>query len=138
MNEQPPKKFNVLVSRISPQQVVAEAHGQKITLSTKGDDPSLGFTAPETVFVAFGACMLTNLQKGAAEMGLTIQDASVEFDAAKRSNPLGFEDIHFTLHVKSHEPQERLQILFDAITEGTATQALLEGIKPQGKLHIQS
>jgi uncharacterized OsmC-like protein len=140
MNKQQlPKKFNILVSRINPQQVVAEAHGQKITLSTKGDDPSLGFTAPEAVLVAFGSCVLMNLAKGAAEMGLEIQDSSVEFDAVKRSNPLGFEDIHFTLHIKSPEPKEKLQALYKkATTNGTAANALLEGLKPQGNLYIQS
>jgi len=137
--QQPKKKFNVIVRRINPRQVIAEAHGQKIILSTNSEDRTLGFTAPETVFVAFGACILTNLAKGAAEMGLNVDDASIEFNAFKRLNPSGFEDVKFILNVKSLEPEEKLQVLFKrATTDGTATNALLEGIKPQGKLNIQS
>lgn len=78
------KKFNVQVKRISPQQAVAETHGQKITLAIQGKDPNLGFTAPETVLAAFGACILSNVTKGAMEMGLKVEEASIEFSALKR------------------------------------------------------
>ena len=86
MNAQTPKKkqFKINVKRISPQQAVAETHGQKITLAIQGKDPNLGFTAPEAVLAAFGACILSNVTKGATEMGLKIEDASIEFSALKR------------------------------------------------------
>lgn len=132
------KKFNVQVKRISPQQAVAETHGQKITLAIQGKDPNLGFTAPETVLAAFGACILSNVTKGAMEMGLKVEEASIEFNAVKRMQPLGYEDLQYTLTIQSPEPQEKLQALYErATTVGTATQALLEGLKPQGKLAIQ-
>lgn len=132
------KRFNVQVKRVSPQQAVAEAHGQKMTLAIQGKDPNWGFTAPETVLAAFGACILSNVTKGAAEMGLRIEDASIEFTAVKRTQPLGYEDLQYTLSLQSPEPPEKLQALYDhATTDGTATQALLEGLKPQGKLVIQ-
>ena len=133
------KKFNVQVKRISPQQAVAETHGQKITLAIQGKDPNLGFTAPETVLAAFGACILSNVTKGAMEMGLKVEEASIEFNAVKRMQPLGYEDLQYTLSIQSPEPQEKLQALYErATTDGTATHALLEGLKPQGKLTIQS
>jgi len=132
------KKYNVQVKRISNKQAVAETHGQKLTLAIQGQDPSLGFTAPETVLAAFGACILSNVTKGAAAMNLQVEGASIEFNALKRSNPLGFEDLTYTLNIQSTEPPEKLQALFErATTNGTATNALLEGLMPQGKLNIQ-
>jgi uncharacterized OsmC-like protein len=139
MNTQTPemKKFKASVKRISQEQAVAETHGQKITLAIQGKDPNLGFTAPETVLAAFGACILSNVTKGAMEMGLQVNDASIEFEAMKRLEPLGYEDLQYTLTLHSPEPPEKLQALYDrATTDGTATRALLEGLKPQGKLSI--
>jgi uncharacterized OsmC-like protein len=139
MNTQTPemKKFKASVKRISQEQAVAETHGQKITLAIQGKDPNLGFTAPETVLAAFGACILSNVTKGAMEMGLQVSDASIEFEAIKRLEPLGYEDLQYTLTLHSPEPPEKLQALYDrATTDGTATRALLEGLKPQGKLSI--
>jgi uncharacterized OsmC-like protein len=139
MNTQTPemKKFKVSVKRISQEQAVAETHGQKITLAIQGKDPNLGFTAPEAVLAAFGACILSNVTKGAMEMGLQVSDASIEFEAIKRLEPLGYEDLQYTLTLHSPEPPEKLQALYDrATTDGTATRALLEGLKPQGKLSI--
>ena len=133
------KKFSVWLKRISPQQVVAETHGQKITLSTKWDDPTLWFTAPETVLTALGACIMTNIAKGAMEMGLKIEDSSIEITALKRNNPLGFDDLEYTVNIKSSEPEEKLKVLFDRATNnGTATNALLEGLKPKNQLNIES
>ncbi len=139
IQKQEVKKYNVLVKRIDRQQAVAETHGQQITLAIQGTDPNLGFTAPETVLAAFGACILSNVTKGAMEMNLQVEDASIEFNAVKRLEPLGYENLHFTLSLHSAEPSKKLQALYDrATTDGTATRALLEGLKPQGKLNVQS
>lgn len=138
-HKQEVKKFNVQVKRISPQQAVAETHGQKITLAIQGKDPNLGFTAPEAVLAAFGACILSNVTKSAAEMGLKVKEASIEFSAIKRLAPLGYEDLQYTLSIQSPEPPKKLQAPYErATTDATATRALLEGLKPQGKLTIQS
>ena len=132
------KKFNVQVKRISQQQAIAETHGDKITLAIQGKDPNLGFTAPEAVLAAFGACILSNITKSAAEMGLQIDDVSIEFSALKRLQPLGYADLQYTLILQSVESKEKLQALYErAVTDGTATNVLLEGLKPQGKLTIQ-
>lgn len=140
MNAQMPQKkqFNVNVKRISPQQAVVKSHGQEITLAIQGKDPNLGFTAPETVLAAFGACILSNVTKGAAEMGLQVDETSIEFSALKRLEPLGYEDLQYTLTIQSPELQEKLWALYERPTkDGTATNALLEGLKPQGKLEIK-
>ena len=132
------KRFNVKVKRISQQQAVAETHGQKLTLAIQGKDPSLGFTPPETVLAAFGACILSNVTKGAVEMGLKVNEVSIEFNALKRLEPAGYDDLQYTLNIVSDELKEKLQILYEhATTDGTATKALLEGLKPLSKLNIQ-
>ena len=136
-SKQEVKKFNVRVKRVSQQLASVEAHGQKMTLAIQGKDPNLGFTAPETVLAAFGACILSNVTKGAADMGLQIEEASIEFNALKRQEPLGFEGLQYTLIIQSAEPPKKLQALYDrATTDGTATNALLEGLKPHGQLTI--
>ncbi|MCL4396495.1 MAG: hypothetical protein M1482_17110 [Chloroflexi bacterium] len=71
-------------------------------------------------------------------MGLQIDDAGIEFSALKRMRPLGYEDLQYTLTIQSPESREELQALYErAVTDGTATNALLEGLKPQGKLTIR-
>jgi uncharacterized OsmC-like protein len=140
MNEQQPKKkLSVIISQINPQQVAAEAHGQKITLSIVGDDPSAGLTAPEIVLTALGTCIVSNIKKGAREMGLRIDDIAIAVNAEKRTNPLGINDVQYIVTLYSSEPKEKLQALYErATTNGTATNALLEGLKPQGELKIKS
>ena len=95
MDKQDKKIFNVEVKRISNTQAVVEAHEQQLTFSIKGDDPSLGLTAPETVLGAFGLCIISNIKKVAAEMGLQVSDVVVAFEASKRMAPLGIEDLHY-------------------------------------------
>ena len=140
MNEQQPKKRpGVIISQINPRQIAAEAHGQKIILSIVGDDPSAGLTAPETVLTALGTCIVSNIKKGAREMGLHIDDVAIAVTAEKRIDPLGLNDVQYVVTLRSSEPKEELQSLYErATTNGTATNALLEGIKPQSKLKIQS
>jgi|GEM_PF-1207074 len=139
MDKQDKKIFNVEVKKMSDKQAVVEGHGQKLTFSIKGDDPTLGITAPETVLGAFGLCIISNITKGADEMGLQVSDVVIAFEALKRTNPLGLEDLHYSVTMQSDESAEDLQKLFErATTNGTATNALLEGLKPNGELHIQA
>jgi uncharacterized OsmC-like protein len=139
MNEQPKKKLSVIINQINSQQVAAEAHGQKITLSTVGDNPSAGLTAPEVVLAALGTCIVSNIKKGAREMELQIDDVAITVTAEKRTNPLGLNNVQYVVTLYSSEPKEKLQILYEkATTNGTATNALLEGLKPGGELKIKS
>lgn len=135
--EQPEKIFNVKIKRINGGRAEVEAHGQKIVLATRGDDPTLGITAPETVMAALGTCIISNINKMAGEAGLKIEDVGIEFEAKKRQAPLGFEGLHYTVTIHSPETADKLQALYNkASTNGTATNALLEGLKPEGKLKI--
>ena len=86
-----------------------------------------------------GTCVISNINKMAGESGLKIEDVSIEFRAKKRLAPLGFNDLRYTITIQSPEPKEKLQALYrKATTNGTATNALLEGLKPTGELNIIS
>jgi len=137
--QQPKKKLSVVINQINSQQVEAEAHGQKITLSTVGDNPSAGLTAPEIVLAALGTCIVSNIKKGARGMELQIDNIAITVDAEKRTNPLGLNNVQYVVTLYSSEPKEKLQVLYEkATTNGTATNALLEGLKPEGELKIKS
>jgi len=137
--QQPKKKLSVAINQINSQQVEAEAHGQEITLSIVGDNPSAGLTAPEIVLAALGTCIVSNIKKGAREMGLQIDSIAITVDAEKRTNPLGLNNVQYVVTLYSSEPKEKLQVLYEkATTNGTATNALLEGLKPEGELKIKS
>ena len=132
------KNYRVTVKRLSQQKARAETHGQTLDLAIKGGDPALGFTAPETLLAAFGACILSNVNRTAAEMGLRIEEAQVEFDGVKHSNPLGIDPLRYRLTVRSPEPADPLQEMYRrATTDGTATNMLLNGVKPESQLEIQ-
>ncbi len=110
-----------------------------LELAIKGSDPSLGFTAPETLIAAFGACMLSNVTRGAAELGLRVDEASVLFDGAKRTEPLGIDPLRYQLVIRSPEPPAALEELYRrATTDGTATNALLGGMTPEGELIVEA
>lgn len=133
----PKKRLNVTVKRINEEIAHAESHGKRLEMAIKGGQPHLGFTAPEAVLAAFGSCILSNLNKGAAAMDIRIEEARVEFDVEKRFEPLGFESLEYHLIVKSTAPEEKLKALFErATTNGTATNALLEGLKPKKRLKV--
>jgi len=131
-------RFHVEVKRVSAQKARAEAHGQTLELAIKGGDPALGFTAPETLLAAFGACILSNITRDAAEMGLRVDHAEVVFDGVKHTDPLGIDPLGYRLVIHSPEPAEALQDLYRrATTDGTATNALLKGLQPVGELSIE-
>lgn len=135
-NETP--RFHVTVTRTSPKMARAEAHGQVLDLAIKGGDPTLGFTAPETLLAAFGACVLSNVTRNAAEMGLNVEAAEVVFDAAKHLDPLGIDPLSYRLTLRSDEPDARLRELYRlATSDGTATNALLNGVKPKVEFVVE-
>jgi uncharacterized OsmC-like protein len=131
-------RFHVAVKRISGQKARAEAHGQTLELAIKGGDPTLGFTAPETLLAAFGACILSNVTRIAAEMKLRVDHAEVVFDGVKHTDPLGIDPLGYRVVIHSPEPPEALRDLYrKATTDGTATNALLNGLVPAGELVIE-
>lgn len=131
MNEHPQnKKYEISLSRENGKIAVASAHGTTLKMSLVGTEPELGFTAPETVIAAYGACIMSNINKVAQAESLKIDDVRIDFTAQKRNDPLGLEHIHCQITVKSAAPKEKLnQMLVKATTDGTATNALKEGIK---------
>ncbi len=132
-------RFHVAVTRISGQMARAEAHGQTLDLAIKGGDPTLGFTAPETLLAAFGACILSNVTRLAAEMGLRVDAAEAVFDGVKHTDPLGIDPLGYRVIIHSPEPPEALRDLYRrATTDGTATNALLRGLEPEGELVIEA
>jgi len=132
-------RFHVEVKRISGQMARAEAHGQTLDLAIKGGDPSLGFTAPETLLAAFGACILSGITRDAAERGLRVDDAEVVFDGVKHVDPLGIDPLGYRVVIHSPEPVEVLRDLYRrATTDGAATNALLNGLNPTGELVIET
>lgn len=134
----PAPRFHVEVRRISGQKARAEAHGQTLELAIKGGDPTLGFTAPETLLAAFGACILSNVTRTAAEMDLRVDHAEVVFDGVKHTDPLGIDPLAYRVVLHSAEKAEALQELYRrATTDGTATNALLTGLQPAGALTIE-
>jgi uncharacterized OsmC-like protein len=107
-------------------------------LAIKGGDPSLGLTAPETLLAAFGACILSNVNRIAAAEGLQIEDAQIVFEGLKRNDPPGIDPLRYRLTIRSSEAADKLQELYQkATTDGTATNALLNGLKPLSQLEIQ-
>ena len=124
------KKYELTVTRETGGVANVSAHGVSLHLSMNGNDPTLGFTAPETVLAGYGACLMTNLGKAAQAMGIKIDDVRIELAATKRDEPLGLKDLRCKITVKSGAPEERVRSLFEtATTDGTATNAIHEGFR---------
>lgn len=135
----PSPRFHVTVMRTSQTTARAEAHGQALELAIKGGDPTSGFTPPETLLAALGSCILSNVTRKAAEMGMAVEGAEVVFDAARRSEPLGIDPLRYRVILTSEEPAAKLQELYRiATTDGAATNAILNGVTPEGGLVVQS
>ena len=131
------KAFEINVARESNAIAVVSAHGISLRLSMNGSDPALGFTAPETLLAGYGACLMTNLGKAAGALGITIDDARIELSATKRNEPLGLQDLRCMITVKSGAPQEKVRAAFEkATTDGTATNAIHDGIRAQFELAL--
>ena len=131
-------RFHVEVKRTSHLMARAEAHGQTLDIAIKGGDPTLGFTAPETLLAAFGACILSGITRDAAERGLRVDGAEIIFDGAKHVNPLGIDPLDYRVIIHSPEPAEVLGDLYHrATTDGAATNAFLHGLTPTGELVIE-
>ena len=131
MSEHPQnKKFEISLSRENGKIAVASAHGTTLRMSLVGTEPELGLTAPETVIAAYGACIMSNINKVAQAESIKIDDVKIDFTAQKRNEPLGLEHIHCKITLKSSAPKDKLQqLLTKATTDGTATNALKEGLK---------
>ncbi len=132
-------RFHVAVTRLTDETAWADAHGQTLELAIKGGDPSLGFNPPEMLLTAFGACVLSNITRGAAEMGLRVEGAEVVLDGVKRTDPLGVDPLTYRVVIHSSDDPEALRELYRrSTTDGAVTVALLEGLSPTGELVIRA
>ncbi|HEY5433950.1 MAG TPA: OsmC family protein [Candidatus Limnocylindrales bacterium] len=130
-------RFHVAVTRLTDETARAEAHGQTLVLAIKGGDPTLGFNPPEMLLTAFGACILSNITRGAAEMGLRVDGAEVVLDGVKRTDPLGVDPLSYRVVIHSPDDPEALRDLYRrSTTDGAVTVALLQGLSPTGELVI--
>jgi len=132
-------RFHVAVTRLTDETARADAHGQTLELAIKGGDPSLGFNPPEMLLTAFGACILSNITRGAAEMGLRVDGAEIVLDGVKRTDPLGVDPLTYRVVIHSPDDPEALRELYRrSTTDGAVTVALLEGLSPTGELVIEA
>ncbi len=132
-------RFHVAMTRVSGETARAEAHGQAIELAIKGGDPALGFNPPELLLAALGGCILSNITRLGAEMGLRVAGAEVVLDGVKRTDPLGVDPLAFRVVIHSDDDPEGLRELYRrATTDGAVTAALLGGITPTGELAIEA
>jgi uncharacterized OsmC-like protein len=131
MSEKAPvKTYDISITRESDKIAVASGHGSTLKMSMDGMDPTIGLTAPETAIAAYGACIMTNIGKAAKALSLKINDVKINFTATKRNEPLGLENLRCKITLKSGEPKDKLQeLLSKAVSDGTATNALKEGLK---------
>ena len=132
------KLFDVKISKLNNDQVNIQAHWQNIIASINGTKPEAGIVAPELVLSAYWSCVVVNTQKAAKEMWINIENIDVELKAFKREEPLGFEDLKVIVKIKSDESKEKLNELIKIwTTNWTATNALLEWLKPKTELILQ-
>lgn len=123
------KKYEISLTRENDKMAVASAHGTALKISMDGMNPANGFTAPETLIAAYGACVMTNIGKAAKEASVKIDDIKITFTATKRDDPLGIENLRCTISVKSGESKQKLnELLEQAVSSGTATNAINEGL----------
>jgi len=72
-------------------------------------------------------------------MRLQIDEARIEFGAARRDDPPVLTEIRYKLILKSPEPPEKLAELHDlCVNWGTVTNTVINGLTPQGELLIES
>jgi len=89
------------------------------------------------LLAALVACILTNVNTIGAKMRLQIDDARIEFDAARRDEPPTLTEIHYKLILKSPEPPEKLAELHDLCVKWcTVTNTVINGLIPKGELVI--
>ena len=135
---QPEMQYHVAVARQDEAYATARARQHTLTLNIKKGDGAAGFNAAETLLAASGACILTNVNSIAAKMRLQIDEARIEFDAARRDDPPALTRISYRLVVRSPEPEEKLRQPHRlSVKWGTVTNTVINGLEPAGTLVIE-
>ena len=130
--------YHVNVAVQDESHALAETRNHHLVLNVKKGSGEAGFNAAETLLAALGACILTNVNAISEKMRLQIDDARMEFEAARRDEPPALTEIRYKLIIKSPEPPEKLAELHDLCVKwGTVTNTLTHGLAPQGELVIE-
>ena len=133
------KIYHVTATRVDESHARITARGHELALNIKKGARDAGFNAAETLLAALGACILTNVNAIGAKMRLQIDEARMEFEAARRDEPPALTEIRYKLFLQSPEPFEKLQELADLCFKwGTVTNTLVNGLTPQGSLVVDN
>jgi len=134
----PSQGYRVVVTRQDESHALAKTRGHRLTLNVKKGAGEAGFNAAETLLAALGACILTNVNAIGEKMHLQIDEARMEFEAARRDEPPALIEIRYRLILKSPEPREKLAELHELCVKwGTVTNTVINGLTPQGVLVIE-
>ena len=132
------QSYHVSLRREGELHAVVEAHGHTLQLGVHRGDPEAGFNAAETLMAALGACLMTNVNSMAARMHLQIDDARIEINGVRRSDPPALITLEYELILASPEPEEKLAALHKkAVKWGTVTNTLIDGVWPEGVLRVE-
>ncbi len=72
-----------------------------------------------------------------ADVPNALDAARVDIEATRRNVPPGLVEIHYTLHLESDAPPEKLQTLHDKAVEwGTVTNTLTHGVPIRGGIEV--
>ena len=129
--------YAVTVERNDARSATAHVREHAFTVSIKRGSGEAGPNAAETLLSALGTCLLTNVQTLAEKMRIRLDAARVDIEATRRNVPPGLVEIHYTLHLKSDAPPEKLQTLHDkAVAWGTVSNTLSRGVPIRGKVEV--
>ncbi len=129
--------YAVTVTRDDAVSATARVREHTFTVSIKRGGGEAGPNAAETLLSALGTCLLTNVQTLAEKMRIGLEEARVEIAATRRNVPPGLVEVHYTLHIKSSAPPEKIQYLHEKAVEwGTVANTLAHGVPIEGKVEI--
>jgi len=137
-NDHPTQGYRVTVTRQDESHALAKTRGHQLTLNVKKGTGEVGFNAAETLLAALGACILTNVNAIGEKMHLQIDEARMEFEAARRDEPPALKEIRYKLVLKSPEIPDKLAELHDLCVKwGTVTNSVIRGLVPHGELVVE-
>lgn len=132
--------YVVTVVRDDEVRAAAQVRQHTFSVNIKRGGGEAGPNAAETLLVALGTCLLTNIQTLAAKMRIDLQDVRVKVEGLRRDIPPGLVGIHYTLSLTSDAPLDRLEYLHrKAVEWGTVANTLMHGVAVDGELeHYRS
>ncbi len=133
-----PQHYVVTVVRDDESGATAQVRHHTFRVNIKRGGGEAGPNAAETLLVALGTCLLTNVQTLAAKMRIELQDVRVEVEGVRRDVPPGLIGIHYTLSLTSDAPLDKLEYLHEKAAEwGTVTNTLVHGVAVEGEVELR-